>query len=496
MHKLDYSKLILDFNRNPEVRHLTDYYESPSFLELLSVSRREMTHSAFLAALLREDGFHGMGSLPLMLLLDKLIERVDKQDEKRRLAQIAETDAFFPALRRAVLARTLSPFDIRTDTEVDFDDGNGDSGRVDLEIKCQTSPLHRGGKNKNVKNLTIVIENKVSATEIDSQTERYYHHYESLLANNSILEHPRSHYNLYVYLSPASEQDMETVLMPCKCERFICINYQDILDGVIEPLLERSELSRRARFILEEYRRSLSVSLLDVITSGEKGKAGVKTIIMAIENERASELLKFWRDNKFLLKAAIDEKNRKADEKGLPQDKRSYYTWNSGEDDYCMSRLVQAIIANYAETHTFDQILDVFGIRKRSGKNDIIAPCDKADDNYYFTDQVIRTSDEVDSYAYKLWDDKSFSAFKDRALECGFMVRDYHPQTISKEDSELLCEFYDHHEKLIIAALEAIRIRTPWDNGDIDDLDSDLRDEVETMLKRISRRRSRRTKRD
>ena len=428
-----------------------------------------------------------------MLLLDKLIERADRQDEKRRQAQVAETNAFFPALRRAVLARTLSPFDIRTDTEVDFDDGNGISGRVDIEIKCQTRPLYRGGKNKNVKNLTVIIENKVSASEIDSQTERYYQHYEALLANNSVLEHPRSHFNLYVYLSPVSEEDMETVLRPCECERFIHINYQDILDGVIEPLLERLELSRRARFILEEYRRSLSVSLLDVITRGEKGKAGVKTIIMAIENEHVSELVRFWYDNKPLLKAAIDEKNRKADEKGVSQDKRSYYTWNSGEDAYCMSRLVQVIIANYAETHTFDQIIDIFGIRKRSGKNDIIAPCDMADDNYYFTDQVICTNDAVECYVYKVWDDKNFSAFKDRAFECGFMVRDYHPQTISKEDSELLCEFYDHHEKLIIAALEAIRIRTPWDNGDIDAPDANLRDEVETMLKRISRRQSRRT---
>ena len=48
---------ILEFNRDSLVRQLTNLYGTPSLFDVLDVSRREMSISAFLADLFRENGF-------------------------------------------------------------------------------------------------------------------------------------------------------------------------------------------------------------------------------------------------------------------------------------------------------------------------------------------------------------------------------------------------------------------------------------------------------
>lgn len=477
MPKNDIQKMILEYNRDPKVRLLADYYEKPSMLDVLSVSRREMSHSAFLADLLKEDGFHGMGSLPLYLFLEKVLERSNNQ----------KSDAFFPAFRMAVLTRTLDPVDIKTNTEVSFKDNYGNSGRVDIEVQCQTRALSKPGrKSHRVKNLTIVIENKVYASESDDQTERYYNHYESLTKNRSG-GHPQSLYNLYVFLSPFSEIEMKD-LPSCTCNKFIQINYQDILDGVIDPLLEKEELSERARFLLDEYKKSLGFSFADVIPSNEKGKTGVHTIILAIEEQRKKDLIDFWVNHGPLFKLAIEEKNRKTDESdNSSENKRKYYSPGNGQT-YSMRRLVQAIIADYAEKHTFEDVISVFGIRKNRG-NEIICECDNAINNY-FTDQEVTTSDNKVCYVWSNWGEDNFNAFVEKAKKNGYPdIKEHKPETFSKEDSNLLCAFYDKHEKILLASLEALRISKQEENS----TPCFTHDEIEALMKRIKWRKSRNT---
>lgn len=100
---------ILEYNRDSLVRQLMNLYETPSLFDVLDVSRRELSISAFLADLFREDGFHGMGSLPLMLLLEKVLERAkaqEQQDEELKKDFKIPNRYFFPALERSILSRT------------------------------------------------------------------------------------------------------------------------------------------------------------------------------------------------------------------------------------------------------------------------------------------------------------------------------------------------------------------------------------------------------
>ena len=72
------------------------------FLNCLSVSRREMSHSKFLAELFKEDSFHGIGTLPLQLLMEVILDRAIKQDT--RLIECPDKKVMFPSFKSAIMA--------------------------------------------------------------------------------------------------------------------------------------------------------------------------------------------------------------------------------------------------------------------------------------------------------------------------------------------------------------------------------------------------------
>lgn len=490
---------ILEFNRDSLVRQLTNLYGTPSLFDVLDVSRREMSISAFLADLFRENGFHGMGNLPLMLLLEKVLERAKAQeqqdDDMKRELGIPDKSPFFPALERSVLTRTLEPYNIFVNTEVFFSDSDGNSGRTDIEIQCDINPLLPDNrKAATVNHLTIAVENKIYSGEHDNQTEKYFHHYDSL-SKNGKKNQPRSKYNLYVYLAPFSDEEMLRIPMPnCDCRHFVQINWNDILVGVVEPLLDQPGLSARARFFLEEFRMSLGISFSDVITSDSGLKPGFQTTVLALNETQKERLVTFWKKYRDLISCAVDEKNRNADnvdaEKGY---KRQYYTKGDGQG-YTMSRMVQSVISGWASMHTFDEIIDTFSIRKKAKTNNIIAEVDVANADYYFMDQVFESLDEKKCVVYKIWNQSEFDLFVQKTRNAGIHIEEFKPVTLSKDESALLLEFYDKNERLILTALETMRFSTPWCNGeDIDSPDADLRDELEATLRRIRTRKNRKS---
>ena len=68
------------FNGDKRLNKLNFLYERNSFLDSLSTSRREISHSSFLADLLKEDSFHALGSLPLQLFLETVLRRAIMQN--------------------------------------------------------------------------------------------------------------------------------------------------------------------------------------------------------------------------------------------------------------------------------------------------------------------------------------------------------------------------------------------------------------------------------
>lgn len=449
---------IQEFNKNIKVQELREQYEAKSFVDILSVTRREMSHSAFLVELLKDDSFHGLGSIPMHLFMELLLRRALQQNTK---TQEGGEEVMFSEFKSAILSRKLHFESIEVDKEVSFEDADDNKGRVDILAKCGVSPVQRlGSKNKAVKSLNLIIENKIYAGEQDCQTDKYYKHFNALLKNsaknvvvtNNDNTGPRSRYNVYVYLTPKSGKELDKLQTPeCNCKEFIQICYQDILDDIIDPLLNMDSLSARARFILEEYKRSLGASFANVELNGDNCKRKWKTIVMAMGKKEVAEILDFWSNYRDLISAAINEYNREADEDSDSEDNngRTYYDYNG--QPFCMGRLVEAIISEHAEKYEHNELNQKFG--------DIVSRIVSGKKNSSYFDEQILTKDYLSVYVFKQWNATNFPKFCQKVKEFGwYELKEYKECIPSREESLILCDFYKKHEKLITTVLEVIKM--------------------------------------
>ena len=491
---MNYTEKIQSFNADKRISQLHSKYEVGAFLNCLSVSRREMSHSKFLAELFKEESFHGTGTLPLQLLMEVILDRAIKQETKQ--IEYPRKNVIFPSFKSAIMARNLSLSDIEVTTEESFSDKDGNSGRVDILITCRVKPLMRDN-GKPVEFINIIIENKIYAQESDKQTEKYYKHFNAFLKNKGAGRvdtstrkgGPRALYNLYVYLTPASPSEIEGLKEPlCKCKECVQICYQDILDKVLVPLLEQESLSPRGRFFIEEYQRSLGVSYDNVEIYTQEGceckKMKVDTIIMAISKKESDELYQLWNDYEELFKAAINEKNRQddddnEDERGKAS-KRIYYEYNG--QPFTMSRLVEAIILDHLPEYSIEEMNLLFKDVVNCG---IISK--KTKSSYFERIEEIKTKDVCSICVFKQWTESGqykFSDFCNKVRELKWYdVKEYKEAQISQEDSLMLVEFYTKHEKLLTTAMEVIRREHK------DRIGSD----IEALMKRTKSRRNRST---
>ncbi len=491
----NYIDRIRSFNLDPQVQKCSCIYDSKSFLDLLSVTRREMSHSAFLGEMLKSESFHGLGNYPLTLFLQVILSRAIKQkttviDSRNRVPVI------FPQLESAILTQKLNPSNISVVPEYCFNDiDEKNSGRVDLLVSCGINVKRDVGKP--VRALNIIIENKVYASEQDQQTSKYYNHFNKLLkykaskkVGEAVVERelagPLFRYNLYVYLTPLETRVLDTLDRPQSvCQECVQINYQDLVDGVIEPLLSHPNLAERGRFILEEYLRSLSVSFAaveeDPNNTNQQTRNKLKKIqqvILAVGKEEKDNLTWLWNEYGPLLKAAIEEKNTESDEEEVDNNNGwQYFTYNGQR--YLMGPLVEAVISDLVNEYSSQDLIDKFSQLKG------IRVLNPQYNTAYFDKPAPPTKDGISLYIKKGWNKKNFSMFREFVKkELNLRIEEYSEPQLPSEERICLREFYDAHEKLITTTLEVIK-RTSCDKA--------IQEEAESMLKRSFRRRERTT---
>lgn len=331
-----YLNEIVSFNNDKNLVALREKYNEPSFFEIISKERSETTYSAFLKWLFLINSTGSNGVSPIMSFLDILVKRCNQQDEtliKPKLQEAilsrkliiknvsVETEQFVNQLAAQAL-KSPQKDDSRTAFLKNLKDYCQD--RIDIFIKCE---VLIGGK---VKQLQIFIENKIDSIEggaknttssirikktdneklsedfkkyitVLSQTRRYYE--ATHQGNENIIQ-------LYVFLTPLSsgrlddfnalkeeqkKYDSETQKRKKQVlrddEHFIQINYQDILDGIVEPLLS-SSISGRNRFFLEEFKNELAFPNIDSFDEQS---------CIAIGKEVSETMTKYWEKYKPLI---------------------------------------------------------------------------------------------------------------------------------------------------------------------------------------------------
>ena len=262
---------IIKFKNDPDFQKLENFYYSKSFSEILGVSRREISHSGFLAWILGNLESHNLGEFPIKKFLDIILKFSNYKLKTKH------SDLFNSFVTEDYLIERLF---IKSEYAIK------NVGRLDIYIELT---LLITGKTKNIK---LVIENKVESSENNDQTNSYFNFFNPTENDDNII--------IYVYLSPISTLELIELTEPeCNCKEFIQINYQSIVDYLIEPALNQN-ISTRTQNILTEYLKSLSQPSIDEEADGHK-----QELIMALGNEERKLLASFWDKNKKLILASL-----------------------------------------------------------------------------------------------------------------------------------------------------------------------------------------------
>jgi len=254
-------KLILNFNSSITTTKLKDFYRTTSLMEIYGISRKEIKHTSFLKWLFGPDCEISKKALRKMLYLiitSKHFKKEMLNDELYKLIVVGN-------------------FEI---DRLDVDDNYTIAGKEKLDLFIELSI--------NSFKLDIIIENKIYSREFEDQTQRYYDRLNKSKPQTS---------KLFIYLSPISAIELDELDEPlCCCKSYIQLNYQVLVDKIIEPLLSEN-INKTTKFFLEDYLKALSTP----VNVKQKNYS-----FMAISNSESELLTKFWIENEVLIGKAVE----------------------------------------------------------------------------------------------------------------------------------------------------------------------------------------------
>ena len=315
---IDYSEMIASFEKDFDVQHLRDLYFYKTIPEIFGVCRNELAHSSFLAWLFNPTA-NEFGPEPLQLLLQLCDEKSNRCDHFK-LTNIENS---------------------KIETEKYVKIGKS-KGRVDIFVECDA--VCQGKK----EHLMLIIENKVYSCEHSSQTAMYHDYFDKFDCKK-----------IYIFLTPPYHKH------GAECKEYIHLTYQDLLDRVFEPLLNKNILFSRSHLILDEYVKSLTVPMDQLVDC--EGTKTLESTILAISMKEKNLLTAFWAKYKDLISAAVntlaeDDADAKVVRNNMSARDYSKYSVN-GVGSYGKGRMVEAVVNKYVELNpqtTVAKLKEVF----------------------------------------------------------------------------------------------------------------------------------------
>jgi len=264
MTEKDYIQSIQDFNRDGDVMRLERMFNNSSVLSVVGVERKEVRHSRLLCWLFNQQEINtSSNSSPIMHLLDVIIRR---DTEQKRLL----SDDF----KSSVITRSCALQNVNAEREYKTDGVTlgGKTGSIDILITADWVTRNESKK------IAICIENKTFSDEHDDQTWKYFGYMNGNKdnrvknyndANNDKLKfddkYQKPSYDLmiFIFLKPLTNVEMkqEDFVNDCQCPYYIFINYQDIVDEVLTPVVENEESSEAITRHINQYIDSLGLQI-------------------------------------------------------------------------------------------------------------------------------------------------------------------------------------------------------------------------------------------
>ena len=351
----DIKDLIIKFNLDESINDLKRYYSTPTTWEIINQSRKETRHTKFLAWFFGNKDFNADPNAgPIKKLIVLLLNWANMQ----------ENAAFDEELANSIYSQSLSILSYNVTPEYDILVEPYGEGDIDILVSCVAKV------NDVERNINIVIENKIGASETTKcfdkngkklkkpnkgntetilyQTEAYYQY---------ITEKYKDDINLFVFLKPTDCNLEDVERAECKCDKYIQINYQEILDNIIQPVSDQKDISVENMYRLKDYIKPLG-------KPAETDEDTNKNIIIMAMNQKERELLTiFFKNNEDLIRAAInalgDEELSKSMAK-LERKSRSKNTYNiNGKGCYSMYEVLEKFVEfRLADTSVSVQDID------------------------------------------------------------------------------------------------------------------------------------------
>lgn len=348
--ELDIKDRIIQFNLDSSIDELKRYYATPSTWEIIKKSRSETCHTQFLAWLFGNKDFNADPNTgPIKRLIVLLLKWVKDQETPSKY--------FTEELANSIYSQQFSveSYEVESESpifiEQDSDEPAYGDGNIDILIHCKTKI---SGKDKNV---NIVIENKIEANETIKcfnkegeqlkkpnikntaltlyQTQAYYQY---------ITKQHKNDINIFVYLKPSKDHSNELKRADCNCDRYIPINYQEILDDILQPISEQKDISEENRFKLKDYIKALGKP--SDTQEGNEHNTNKKTTIMAMEQKEKELLATFFANNEDLIRAAIESLDDKdlSESMAKVESKAPRYTISNMDGIFTMYQVLEEFI--------------------------------------------------------------------------------------------------------------------------------------------------------
>jgi len=302
----DYKKY-LDLTNSKEYIELYNYYQKATFMDVLGVSRQENPHSSFWRWLLNNSSNHEMGDFPLR----KFIETVCFTYVKL-YASISEKDGtwfqnennLFNKGNKKVLAhikrKNYTIKMVNIDREMTLNKQRRADIVAEVILKIENKEY----------NLYILIENKVGSSEHDSQTPKYADD----MYNKYINEEQKNKLFMFCYLSSKTNEELKKFQQDengqlkklCESKEFVCINYQYLVDGVLEPSILQVK-DANARYLLKDYLRCLGKAILEINPDNKNATNNGNYLVMAVSQKEKTLANNLWKTHKDILTKKLEE---------------------------------------------------------------------------------------------------------------------------------------------------------------------------------------------
>lgn len=377
--------------------------------------RNENVHSNFLSWILSPDEKHGLGNYPMRKFLEMIVMTLfDCQYSKGR------TNLFPEEFIDYIITGNYEIDDVKIEREKVIDKNKRIDIFIDLSLKLDREDLE-------IKNIKIILENKVYSREHSKQTVQYYEWaYENFKDSSELV---------FLYLSPISNIELQNLSeQQCRCKEYIQINYQYLVDYVLEPC-KMQQLSLEASSLIDNYLRCLSYPSIDEDSIKNGG------LVMAVNERERKLLLDFWEGNKPLLLAmlnvlkddeSIDEQERENMDNMIStiynKPSRDYSKYLFKGNQYPKNRLVLAVISEYVNSRevTFKELKNIFSdnLQGSTGVIHTVEYAQNRDTRRFFMkpDEILMTSDNIKFVVSNQWGIENINIFIKVARGQGYEI--------------------------------------------------------------------------